>query len=302
MKSLSIVDRRGFFKSLGVASMASVGVLMVTPSTAGAATDVSHKIKIAGDLRTFTQRMAMASAFVMLDVEREHFLEVLREECDEFSEDIESLRNGDPEYSMEPEENKLVLEALHTVEIGWSILGPQIKEVLEAGSIDEAHFNKIEHINVQVMTLADSLIHRILFEYSEDIPTELAYQIDVVGTLRTFSQKMIKEAVLTGLGFEAEAHHEMMEGSMLVFQFGLDKLNGQMLHNEIMLPAAEGEIKAQLVQIEELWAILKPQLEAMDAAASIDAANIVELSHEADSILSFLDEISAVLIKRADAV
>ena len=76
------------------------------------------------------------------------------------------------------------------------------------------------------MTLTDSLVHRIMNEYKDDLPMELAYQIDVSGMQRTLSQKMIKEGILIGLGFEAEAHHEMLVGSMRLFQFGMDKLRG----------------------------------------------------------------------------
>ncbi|MEP4638281.1 MAG: hypothetical protein ABJZ83_07920 [Yoonia sp.] len=302
MHNGSVLDRRGFFKAAGVVSVASVGVLAVTPSMAAAAVDISHKIKISGDLRSFTQRMAVASAFVMLDVERDHFLGVLTEEFKEFEADIEALRNGDPEYQMAVEENPLVLEAINTVEIGWSILGPAIKDVIDAGMVDEAHFNKIEHVNVQVMTLTDSLIHRIMNEYEADIPTELAYQIDVVGMQRTLSQKMIKEGVLVALEFEAEAHHEMMVGSMQVFQFGMDKLRGQMLHNEIMLPEPDAEFAGLLAEVDTIWAELQPQLEALDASHDLGPVDILELSHEADKMFELFGALYARLILQAEAV
>ncbi len=302
MQSLLKIDRRNFFKTAGLLSVSSFAALAVTPSAAAAAVDISHKLKVSGDLRTFTQRMAMASAFVMLDVEREHFLEVLREEYDEFGHDIEILRNGDPEHQMTAEENKLVLEAIHTVEIGWSILGPVLKDVVDTGTIDDAHFTKIEKTNVQVMTLTDSLVHRIMYEYSADIPTELAYQIDVVGMQRTLSQKMVKEGILVGLEFDAEANHEMMVGSIQVFQFGLDKLRGQMAHNEVFLPAAEGEISDRLDEADAIWATLKPDLEALDTAHSVEAVDIAELAHKADDLLSVFDAIYAILLRRAEAV
>jgi hypothetical protein len=298
----SILDRRGFFKAVGVASVASVGALVVTPSMAAAAVDVSHKIKISGDLRTFTQRMAVASAFVMLDVDREHFLEVLAEEFHEFEADIEALRNGDPAFQMAVEENTLVLEAINTVEIGWSILGPAIKDVIDTGVVDQEHFEKIEHVNVQVMTLTDSLIHRIMHEYEADLPQDLAYQIDVVGFQRTLSQKMIKEGVLVALEFEAEAHHEMLLGSTQVFQFGLDKLRGQMLHNEVMLPAPSADIAAKLDEVDQLWAVLKPQLDALDGSHDLGSVDILELAHESDKMFELFGGMYEILIKQAEAV
>ncbi len=302
MNDLSTIERRSLFRLASLASVASVGVLAMTPSMAAAAIDISQKIRIAGDLRTFTQRMALASAFVMLDVERDHYLGVLRDEFDEFTLDIEVLRKGKPEYSMAPEENALVLEAINTVELGWSILGPAIKDVVDTGVVDDAHFTKIEKTNVQVMTLTDSLIHRIMNEYKADLPTELAYQIDVVGVQRMLSQKMVKEAVLVGLEFEADAHHEMMLGSVQVFQFGMDKLRGEMLHNEVFLPAPSSEIAEKLARVEAIWALLQPNLEALDANHSVDGVDLVELAHEADDMLKIFDEISAALIRQAAAV
>ncbi len=299
MNDIMSIDRRSFFKAASLASFASVGVLAMTPSMAAAAIDISQKIRIAGDLRTFTQRMALASAFVMLDVERDHYLSVLRDEFHEFSADIEVLRQGKAEYSMSPEENALVLEAINTVELGWSILGPAIKDVIDTGVVDDAHFTKIEKTNVQVMTLTDSLIHRIMHEYKADIPTELAYQIDVVGMQRMLSQKMVKEGILVGLEFEADAHHEMMLGSIQVFQFGMDKLRGEMLHNEVFLPDPGSNIAEKLNQVDQIWTLLQPNLEVLDATHSVD---IVELAHEADDMLAIFDEIYTVLIRRAEAV
>lgn len=290
-------NRRNLLK---LAGFASIGMVAMSPTTAAAAIDISHKIRIAGDLRTFTQEMALASAFVMLDVEKDHYLDVLREEFDEFSSDIEVLRAGKAEYSMEPEANVLVLEAINTVELGWSILGPAIKDVIDTGEVDDAHFTKIEKVNVQVMTLADSLIHRIMNEYKEDIPTELAYQIDVVGMQRTLSQKMVKEALLVGLEFEAEAHHEMLIGSIQVFQFGMDKLRGEMLHNEVFLPDPGSEIAERLDAVDEIWKLLEPNLVALDTTHDVQGVDVVELAHEAEDMMNIFNEIYAMLIQQAE--
>jgi len=302
MNDLVNMDRRSLIKTASLATVASVGALAMTPSMAAAAIDISQKIRIAGDLRTFTQRMALASAFVLLDVERDHYLNVLRDEFNEFSADIEVLRQGRSEYGMAPEENTLVLEAIDTVELGWSILGPAIEHVIDTGMVDDTDFTKIEKTNVQVMSLTDSLIHRIMNEYKADIPTELAYQIDVVGVQRMLSQKMVKEGILLGLEFEADAHHEMLLGSVQVFQFGMDKLRGEMLHNEVFLPEPGSDIAEMLDRVDQIWALLQPSLEALDESHSIDSVDIVELAHEADDMLAIFDEIYAVLIRRAEAV
>jgi hypothetical protein len=302
MNDVTQMDRRSFFGAVFTTSLASVGILTVSASLAAAAIDVSHKIKIAGDLRVFTQRMALSTAFVMLDVEKDHYLEVLRDEYDEFGAILVSLRDGDPKYSMEPEENKLVLEAINTVEFGWSVLGPALKDVIDTGAVDDAHFSKIEKVNGQVMSLADSLIHRILLEYKDDVPTDLAYQIDIVGAQRTLSQKMIKEAILVALEFDADDHHEMLVGSVQLFQFGLDKLSGKMLHKEHMLPAPSEDINVHLVKAQHCWTKLQPILAKLDESHQADSNDVAELAKEADVMLAAFDAIIDVLIKKAELV
>jgi hypothetical protein len=296
------LDRRSFFGIAGTVSLASFGILILNSSLASAAADISHKIKIAGDLRMFTQRMALSTAFVMLDVQKGHYLDVLREEFNEFEADIFALRNGDPNFAMKPEDNKLVKEAINTVEFGWTILGPALKDVINTGSVDEAHFNKIEKVNVQVMTLADSLIHRILLEYKGLIPIDLAYQIDVVGAQRTLSQKMIKEAILVALEFDVDAHHEMLIGSKQLFRFGLDKLAGKMLHNEQTLPQPSGPIAEQLAKAEHCWAKLQPIVEKLDQTHKISSDEVTLLADEADTMLAAFDEMADVLIKEAELI
>ncbi|MEM9764227.1 MAG: type IV pili methyl-accepting chemotaxis transducer N-terminal domain-containing protein [Pseudomonadota bacterium] len=281
--------------------MAATGVAL-TPSMAAAAIDVSHKIKISGDLRTFTQRMALATAFVMLDIERDHFMEVLKEEYDEFAHDMEALVAGDPKYHMEPEKNELVLEAINTVGIGWKVLGPQLKDIIDTGVVDDAHFKKVEKVNVQVMALTDSLLHRIMTEYKESLPAILAYQIDVAGVQRMLSQKMIKEAILVALEHEADAHHEMLLGSMQLYSFGIDKLNGEMLHNEVMLPKPEPALKAELAKAEHCWAKLQPILEKLDSSHAVSPAELVELAKEADLTMNIYSAMLAMLLKEAEAV
>ncbi|MEP0191968.1 MAG: type IV pili methyl-accepting chemotaxis transducer N-terminal domain-containing protein [Erythrobacter sp.] len=302
MKNSSKLDRRDFLKATSTLAIASAGILTLSPSVAAAAVDISHKIKLAGDLRMFTQRMALSAAFVMLDVEKEHYLEVLTEEYHEFETDIADLRNGDPKFSMAPEENKFVLEAINTVEFGWKVLGPELKYVVDNRSIDDLHFNKIEKVNAQVMTLADSLIHRILLEYKEGIPIDLANQIDVVGAQRMLSQKMIKEAILTALEFEAEAHHEMLLGSMQLFQFGLDKLASKMLHNERLLPQLSADLATELEKANHCWAKLAPILNKLDQTHTFDTADIKTLADEADVMLSAFDKMSDILIHEAELI
>ncbi|MEH6523498.1 type IV pili methyl-accepting chemotaxis transducer N-terminal domain-containing protein [Sulfitobacter sp.] len=302
MKSTRAIDRRTLLKLVSSTSIIAMSILAFSPSIAAAAIDISHKIKIAGDLRMFTQRMALSAAFVMLDVEKNHYLDVLREEYDEFESDIAALRMGDSNYAMEPEQNKLVLEAINTVEFGWKALGPELKAVIETDAVDEAQFTKIEKTNTLVMTLADSLIHRILLEYKEEIPLGLAYQIDVVGTQRTLSQKMIKEAILVALGFDVEAHHEMLTGSVQLFQFGLDKLAGQMQHNGQTLPTPSEEISKQLSKAKHCWAKLQPILEKLDQSHQVSPDEVQELAKEADVMLAAFDVMSDVLIKEAELV
>jgi hypothetical protein len=302
MNNSNNLGRRGFLKATSALAITSAGILTLSPSLAAAAVDISHKVKIAGDLRMFTQRMALSAAFVMLDVETEHYLEVLTEEYDEFEADIADLRNGDPKFSMAPEQNKFVLEAINTVEFGWKILGPELKYVVDNRGIDDLHFNKIEKVNAQVMTLADSLIHRILLEYKEDIPIDLANQIDVVGVQRMLSQKMIKEAILVAMEFEAEAHHEMLVGSMQLFQFGLDKLASKMLHNERMLPEASAGIATELEKAVHCWAKLSPILNKLDQTHTFDRADLKTLADEADVMLAAFDAMADILIHEAELI
>ena len=297
------IDRRNLLKTASVLMMApSAGILALSPLSAAAAIDISHKIKIAGDLRMFTQRMALSAAFVMLNIEKEHYLDVLRDEYGEFNADIMALRNGDPAFSMAPEDNTLVLEAIDTVAFGWTFLGPSLKDVIDTGAIDDAHFTAIERVNTQVMTLTDSLIHRILFEYKDGIQIDLAYQIDVVGTLRMLSQKMIKEAILIALEFEAEDHHEMLVGSMQLFRFDLDKLAGNMLHNEHTLPVMTGDLAEHLVMAEHCWAKLQPILKKLDETHAVEDSEVLELAHEADRMLEVFDAMNGVLIKQAEEI
>lgn len=301
MLGLPDLTRRDACKTLSAATLMT-GCFTLTPSMAAAAIDVSHKIKISGDLRTFTQRMALATAFVMLDVERDHFMEVLKAEYDEFAHDIEVLVAGDAKYHMEPEQNELVLEAINTVGIGWKVLGPALKDIIDTGAVDDAHFKKVEKVNIQVMALTDSLLHRIMTEYKESLPAILAYQIDVAGVQRMLSQKMIKEAILVALEFEAETHHEMLLGSMQLYSFGIDKLNGEMLHNEVMLPKPEPALKSELAKAEHCWSKLRPILDKLDSSHEVSPAELVELAKEADLTMDIYSAMLAMLLKEAEAV
>ncbi|MEM7056059.1 MAG: type IV pili methyl-accepting chemotaxis transducer N-terminal domain-containing protein [Pseudomonadota bacterium] len=302
MGERTILERRDFGKMAGYASLAAAAGLAATATNASAAQDISHKIKIAGELRTFVQRMALATAFVKLDVDRKHFLEVLTEEFELFNADIQALKSGDPKYAMPAEDNKLVLEAIGTVEIGWKVLGPQLKDVIDAGDVDAPHFTKIEKVNGHVLALTDSLLHRIMHEYKSSLPLELAYQIDVAGVQQMLSQKMIKEAILVALEFEADKHHDMLVGSMQLFDFGMDKLNGIMLHNEVMLPKPTDDIQPKLDEAKVYWEKLQPILHHVDQAHRATNEELAELARESDILMDIYGHIINALIERAAAV
>ncbi|MEO1470977.1 MAG: type IV pili methyl-accepting chemotaxis transducer N-terminal domain-containing protein, partial [Pseudomonadota bacterium] len=135
-----------------------------------------------------------------------------------------------------------------------------------------------------------------------NLPEVLAYQIDVAGVQRMLSQKMIKEAILVALEFDAATHHEMLLGSMQLYSFGIDKLNGQMLHNEVMLPAPGGEMKVELEKAEHCWNTLLPILEKLDESHQANPEELSELAKEADITMEIYSAILEMLLKEAETV
>lgn len=95
-----------------------------------------------------------------------------------------------------------------------------------------------------------------------EISQQMAVQINLSGKQRMLTQKMAKESLLIAQGIDAEKNKENLKASMALFEKTLTGLKEGDESLELA-KTTESEILEQLAKVDELWANLKPNIEAM---------------------------------------
>ncbi|MEM9044763.1 MAG: 4-hydroxythreonine-4-phosphate dehydrogenase PdxA, partial [Pseudomonadota bacterium] len=130
------------------------------------------------------------------------------------------------------------------------------------------------------------------------LPLSLAVPIDVTGRLRALSQKMLKEALLIGLEYEAEDNRDTLVETVSMFENTLKALLGEL--QGFSLPIPPGAIPIKLREVQIAWASVKPQIDQIVAAGPVTPEGLLTLSRGSDRLLALTQDVMDLYKVEAD--
>ncbi|MEM9760498.1 MAG: type IV pili methyl-accepting chemotaxis transducer N-terminal domain-containing protein [Pseudomonadota bacterium] len=286
-----MTTRRDILRYSIATTTALAGATTAFASVGGAidsAADAKRKINIAGRQRMLTQRMAKAACFAFLGVEREMHVEQAKSAHDLFDRSLRGLRFGDPDLGLKTERNSRVQEGLGVVNGLWFSYGGAVETAISRASREDV--DAVIEQNLPILKEMNRAVSYTEQAYGgNEVPLHIAIAINIAGRQRMLTQKMSKEASMLAIGYAPDDTKAMLAKTIALFDNSLQALREGMALVGIQPPKTP-EVKRKLAGVAELWGDLKPVMDRVVAADTVDDAALEHVAAQNNPLLVAMNE------------
>ncbi|MEO1533607.1 MAG: type IV pili methyl-accepting chemotaxis transducer N-terminal domain-containing protein [Pseudomonadota bacterium] len=275
-----------------VVSLAATTILTQTPTALASAAhgiddaaDAKRKINIAGRQRMLTQRMAKASCFAFLDIERQQHIEQAKAAHALFDRSLRGLRYGDPELGLKTERNSRVQKGLGVVNGLWFSYGEAVANAFGGAKVEREALDAIIAQNLTILKEMNRTVGLTEQAYGgNEIPLHLAIAINIAGRQRMLTQKMSKEVCMIAAGYAPEETRGALAKTVALFDNSLLALREGMALVGIQPPKTR-EVAQQLSAVAEMWGVLKPVMDRVVADGKVEDTTLEKVATENNPLL-----------------
>ncbi|WP_112321865.1 type IV pili methyl-accepting chemotaxis transducer N-terminal domain-containing protein [Oceanibium sediminis] len=288
MPGFTPLRRRAALKLVAAMPFALLAPLPALARAADA--DARRKINLAGGQAMLTQRMTRGALFAAVDVDAARHFRMMVTSAGLFSRTLRGLKSGDAELGLPVEGNPAVLESIAAVEEVWTIFSPILDAIEAAGRVSDTDIAMIAQLNLKALERCDATVTALVSEYAhKDIELGVAVSLSIAGRQRMLSQQMAKDAALLALGVEAEKTRSTLEKTAALFEASLGALIEGL--PAVSLPPAPGNVRAKLLEAEEIWAAYGRAIRTVAQAGFASGFDLTAIATQADPMLARLDEV-----------
>ncbi len=278
--------------AFGLFGLAPV-VMAQTPASDAA---LAQRVDLAGRQRMLSQRMGMASCFVMGDVDAARYSDVAQQAHDLFAETQAVLRQGGTKKQLEPARDPQVLALLDQSDEIFDTFGRAVLQI--------SHLDLQSVVVAQVTELDLPLLERLndtvnAIESMGPSATQggaLANTVNIAGRQRMLSQKVLKEFCYVGLGVDRTRQQKRLAATLELFETSLALLEVGSADQGVLEPPnarAEGRLRrARLV-----WEKLLPILRLGIAGEEVGHEDLLRVASFSEDLLKASQHVVASYLK-----
>ncbi len=276
-----------------IALVLSSMVSAITPVLAqtDAADEAKRRVNLAGRQRMLSQRISKAACFIQTGVEADTHQAMLDSAFNLFASTHDALRLGDASLGLGVEVHPPVILALAEVDTDWNAFSELVSPVIEGQPLDNAGLETLDRdglVLLRTMNRAVGITARAYGDSIEELPLILAITIDLAGRQRMFTQKMAKEFCLIDAGINPDANRESLAQTQTYFNVTLQSLIDG--YAGVVVKAPNDEIRAQLEEVQALWAAPNAVITQVLAGGPITDEQRRIIANETEAVLVAMNE------------
>jgi len=237
--------------------------------------ELADDINSAGRGRMLIQKMTKEALLIKSNFDKEQNIEILRKSSNKFDDIFSKLPTLD---SKEIKSQLILVKGL------WKEFFKNIKVILD-GNPKDKNFEFLEKNNMKLVDNIDKLVRLYITHNTDDNShLKLANDINLAGKQRMLTQRMAKDLLAIGSGFEKERHIDDFKSSSLLFERTLKGLlhgDKDLKLNGTKLP----KIINQLKVVEHEWNSSKPIFEK-----ALEGKNTRKAISKLDNLLIEMDK------------
>lgn len=278
--------------AFGAFGLAPVVMAQTTASDAA----LVQRVDLAGRQRMLSQRMGMASCFVMGDIDAAQYGEIAQQAYDLFSQTQVVLREGGTKKQLEPARDPQVLALLNQSDEIFDTFGRAVLQVshldlqsVVVAQVTELDLPLLEHLNRTVSAI-ESL------GASATQGGALANTVNIAGRQRMLSQKVLKEFCYVGLGVDRIRQQKRLAATLDLFETSLALLEVGSAGRGVLEPP-NARAKGRLRRARLVWEQLSPILRLGIAGQKVGHEDLMRVAGFSEDLLKASQHVVASYLK-----
>ena len=254
------------------------------------------RVDISGRQRMLSQRMAMASCFVMGDVQTERNIQNAQQAYDLFSQTQDVLRHGGTRDQLEPERDPQVLALLDQSDEIFDTYGRAVLQVSHR-DLQSVVVAQVTELDLPLLKLLNQTVGAI--EVSGASATQagvLANTVNIAGRQRMLSQKVLKEFCYVSLGVDRERQQKRLAETLELFETSLSLLETGSAEHDVLAPPNE-RAKGRLKRARLVWEKLSPLLRRAIAGQELAREDLYRVAAFSEDLLKASQHVVASYLK-----
>lgn len=272
---------RGILKIAGVFSVIVV-ILAASPTEAQA--QDNRSFTLAARQVLLIEMMTNSALLAALGIDASPSLNSIHWSRNRFDRMQKELRDGDPRLGLGPTTRPEILEALDRADSRWRQYDSIFEEIVTSKKVSEAQIEALaaSHANA-VEALSQMVDSYGFFIYGGRYHSILSSTINGTGQLRAGTQLVLRTLMMAAYHEYGAQETEQLAKSTKDFD---QTING-LIRGDIerrLLPAANREIRDELMKVQLLWKEVRPILDAAAAGQAVTKDQIATVARSANDM------------------
>ena len=241
-------------------------MMLATPALAKTPEDYANILNQSGKQRMLTQKMSKEMLFIAKGINTAQNQTALAQTASLFDKTLNGLINGDSSLNLPAADSKTIVKVLGRVTQLWA----EFKPLTQAAAEGDIDIDEIANLNLPLLKNSNTVVRLYEKEARKATGKSSGVVINLAGKQRMLTQKMSKESLLISLGYEASENQAKLRSTISLFDRTLIGLKSG--NTDLELPGtSQPQILAQLAVVEQLWAKLKPIVDAISTGTVTDS-------------------------------
>jgi hypothetical protein len=269
---------------LKLAAMVSVVLVMLAAPPAEAAWNNTQPFTLAERQLLLMERMTNSALFAALGVDASPGLKSIHWSRDRFDRMLADLRKGNPHIGLSPTTEGEILEKLDLADSRWRQYDSLFGEIVASGKASQRDILELARTHATAMDALKQMVDSYgFFVYGGRYHSILTSTINGTGRLRAGTQRVLRSLMMAVFSEYAEAERAQLAEATNEFHETIDGLiNGNIERR--LLPAANREIRSELLKVQLMWNEVRPVLDSAVAGRAVTKEDIVAVAKSANEM------------------
>ena len=271
-------------KNLSLAGIASTVMLIVASSSAEAQSNNNRSFTMAGRQMLLIEKMTNSALLAALEIDASPSLRSIHWSRDRFDRIQTELRQGNPNTGLPSTTEPKILETLDRADSRWRLYDSIFQEVVASKGISKAQISALTRSHGDLTEALSQMIGSYqYFVYGGDDHSILSSTINGAGRLRASTQLVLRGLMMAAYNGYAKEQRELLAEFTKEFDETIDGLiRGN--PERRLLPAANQEIKEELMKVDRMWKEARPILKAAADGEAVTKDQIAAVAKSANDM------------------
>ena len=205
-----------FFKN--IVTFSTVTVLSIVVVSSAFAFDHNRAINLAGKQRMLTQKMSKEAFLIANGIDTEKNIANLQVTRNLFDKTLKGLKNGDSDLGLDKTTKGKIIKQLDKVTKLWTGFSQSTSNVIRNGTVNPEDIKVIATKNIPLLKEMNKGVK--LYEANaagSGTNPALVKAINLAGRQRMLTQKMSKEFMLVGIGYDEDKNKSNLVKTIALF-------------------------------------------------------------------------------------